>query len=132
MIEGQTLLKSSKDHDTAWDVMKWIAGEQGQQRIAEGGRMCNVPDTIRRLWPPQMKQKYNVANAEAFLKAVETGTIGTVGPVTVSVLDRDAGVATTLNEIRDGKATAKDAVERLQPKIQQVLDAYWATQPASR
>jgi hypothetical protein len=46
------------------------------------------------------------------------------------VLDRDAGVANTLNEIRDGKATAKDAMERLQPKIQQVLDAYWATQPA--
>ena len=53
---------------------------------------------------------------------METGTISTVGPVTVSVLDRDAAVATTLNEIRDGKATAKDAMERLQPKIQQVLN----------
>ena len=132
LIEGQTLLKSSKDRDAAWEVMKWIAGEQGQQRIAEGGRMCNVPDTIRRLWLPQTRQKYNVANADAFLKAVETGTISTVGPVTVSVLDRDAAVATTLNEIRDGKATAKDAMERLQPKIQQVLDTYWATQPASK
>ena len=49
----------------------------------------------------------------------------------MSVLDRDAGVATTLNEIRDGKATAKDAMSA-QPKIQQVLDAYWATQPAGR
>jgi multiple sugar transport system substrate-binding protein len=132
LIEGQTLLKSTKDKDAAWDVMKWIAGDEGQKRIAEGGRMCNAPDTIRRLWLPLTKQKYNVANADAFLKAVETGTISTVGPVTINVLDRDAGVATALNEIRDGKATAKDAMERLQPKIQQVLDSYWASQPGGK
>jgi multiple sugar transport system substrate-binding protein len=128
LIEGQALLKSSKDKDAAWDVMKWIAGEKGQQRIAEGGRMCNVPQFIRSLWLPMTKQKYNVANADAFLKAVETGTISTVGPITVNVLDRDAGVQAAFNDVRDNKATAAEAMATLQPKIQQLLDQYWATQ----
>ncbi len=55
LIEGQTLLKSSKDNEAAWDVMKWIAGEKGQMRIAEGGRMCNTPDFTRKLWLPLNK-----------------------------------------------------------------------------
>ena len=54
--------------------------------------MCNVPDAIRKLWLPQRRQKYNVANAEAFLKAVERASIN-LAPrrCTVNVLDRDAG-----------------------------------------
>jgi ABC-type glycerol-3-phosphate transport system substrate-binding protein len=132
LIEGQAMTKQSKDPDAAWDVMKWIAGDNGQRRIAEGGRMCNVPDTNRRFWLPGVKTKYNVANADAFLKAIEGATINLVGEVTENVINRDAGLSTALNSIRDGQTTAKEALEQTQPKIQQLLDSYWASQPAGR
>ena len=122
------IAKASKVPDAAWDLMKWISGDEGQKRIAEGGRMCNVPETNRRFWLPLATQRYNVANAEAFLKAIETGTINLVGSVTEAVLDRDAELSRTLDRMRYGQLSAKDAMETLQPKIQQVLDATWAKQ----
>jgi hypothetical protein len=112
--------------------MKWIAGDQGQKRIAEGGRMCNVPDMNRKFWLPEVKGKYNVANADAFLKAIEGATINLVGEVTENVINRDAGLAAAITSIRDGKATAREAFEQVQPRIQQLLDQYWASQPAGR
>ena len=132
LIEGQGMIKQSKDKDAAWDVMKWIGSDNGQKRIAEGGRMCNVPDTNRRFWLPNVKQKYNVANADAFLKAIEGATINLVGEVTENVINRDAGLSAAITSIRDGKVTAKEALEQTQPKIQQLLDSYWAAQPAGK
>jgi hypothetical protein len=73
-----------------------------------------------------------VANADAFLKAIEGATINLVGEITENVINRDAGLSTAINNIRDGKATAKEALEQTQPKIQQLLDSYWASQPAGR
>ncbi len=35
------------------------------------------------------------------------------------VLNRDAGLAQALNDIRDGKITPKDALDSLQPRVQQ-------------
>lgn len=127
LIEGQVLLKQSKDKEAAWDVMKWIAGEQGQKRIAEGGRMNNTPDHIRKFWITSVKQKYNVANADAFVKAIEGASINLVGEVTEDIINRDAELSSALNGVRDGKITAKEAMEQVQPKIQQLLDSYWAT-----
>lgn len=128
LVEGQVMTKASKVQDAAWGVMKWIAGDEGQKRVAEGGRMCNVPETNRRFWLPLASQRYNVANAEAFLKAIEGATINLVGAVTESVLDRDATLNQTLDRMRYGQLTAKDALEALQPKIQATLDAWWAKQ----
>jgi multiple sugar transport system substrate-binding protein len=132
LIEGQAMAVQSKDHDAAWEVMKWIAGDNGQRRIAEGGRMCNVPEMNRKYWIEGVKKQYNVANADAFLKAIEGATINLVGEITENVLNRDAGLSTAINSIRDGKATAKEALDTVQPKIQQLLDQYWANQPASK
>lgn len=132
LIEGQAMTKMSKDKEAAWDVMKWIAGDNGQQRIAEGGRMCNVPDAIRKLWLPAVKSKYNLANAEVFLKAVDLGTINLVAEVTEDVINRAAGLGQAITDLRDGKVTAKDALDAVQPKIQHVLDGYWAAQTSGK
>ena len=128
LVEGQVMTKGSKVPDAAWGLMKWIAGDAGQKRIAEGGRMCNVPDTNRRFWLPLATQRYNVANADAFLKAIEGSTINLVGAVTEAVLDREADLSRTLDRMRFGTLPAKDALEILQPRIQSVLDAWWAKQ----
>jgi hypothetical protein len=34
--------------------------------------------------------------------------------------------------VRDGKVTPKDALDAVQPKIQQVLDAYWSGQSSGK
>ena len=132
LIEGQALTRQCKDKEAAWDVMKWIAGERGQQRVAEGGRMCNVPEAIRKFWLPSVRLKYNVANAEAFVKAIEGASINLASEVTENVLNRDAGLAQALSDVRSGKATPKDALDASQPRIQQVLDSYWASQSTGR
>jgi ABC-type glycerol-3-phosphate transport system substrate-binding protein len=130
LIEGLAMTKTSKDKDSAWDVMKWIASDSRQKRIAEGGRMCIVPDANRKFWLPEVQAKYNVGNADAFLKAIEGATINLVGEITEHVINRDAGLSTAITSIRDGKATVKEALELTQPKLQQLLDSYWASQPA--
>lgn len=132
LMGGHGMTELSKDHEAAWDVMKWVGSENGQRRVAETGRMCNVPELSRKFWLPATKSKYNVANAEVFLKATETGTLNLVGQVTENIILRDTGLGDALNSIRDGKATAKEALDQVQPRIQQVLDAYWASQPAGR
>lgn len=130
LVEGQVMAKATKVPDAAWAVMKWIAGDEGQRRVAEGGRMCNVPEAIRRFWLPLVIQRYNVANAAAFLKAIETGTINVVGGVTEAILDREADLTRTLDRVRYGLLPAKDALDAIQPKVQHVLDAWWAKQGA--
>jgi multiple sugar transport system substrate-binding protein len=129
LIEGQCMTEQSKDKDAAWELMKWIAGDRGQQRIAEGGRMCNVLEFNRKYWLPMVRQAYpTMTNAEAFLKAQELGTINLVGEITERDLLRETGLGDAINEIRDGKKGAKDAFEEVQPRIQQMLDNYWAKQ----
>ena len=132
LIEGQALTRQCKDKEAAWDVMKWIAGEKGQQRVADGGRMCNVPEAIRKFWLPSVRLKHNVAGAEAFVKAIEGASINLASEVTENVLNRDAGLAQALSDVRSGKATPKDALDASQPRIQQVLDSYWASQSTGR
>ena len=76
------MTSQSTDKEAAWEVLKWIAGEKGQQRIAEGGRMCNTAEMYRRLWLPIVTQRHNVANAEAFVKALEGASINLVAEAT--------------------------------------------------
>ena len=111
--------------EAAWDVMKWIAGEKGQQRVADGGRMCNVPEAIRKFWLPSVRLKYNVANAEAFVKAIEGASINLASEVTENVLNRDAGLAQALTTCATARRLPRTPWTR-RPRIQQVLDGYWA------
>lgn len=130
LVEGQGMTKAGKDKDASWEVMKWIAGEQGQKRIVEGGRMANTPDMNRKLWLPEVKAKYNVANAEAFIIAGEKdSTIPLAGPITQNVFERETGMATLQTQVRDGKMTAKEALDEVQQKAQPMLDRYWAANP---
>lgn len=41
---GHTVNAKTKQQDAAWEVVKWVASDRGQRRIAEGGRMCNLAE----------------------------------------------------------------------------------------
>ena len=127
-LEGQVMTRNSKDRDAAWEVLKWIGSEPGQRRIAESGRLCNVPDAVRKLWLPLAKSRYGIANGEAFARAMEGSTFTLVGELDEALLNRDAGLSPAIGSIASGSVAAKDALARVQPRVQRALDAYWAAQ----
>jgi multiple sugar transport system substrate-binding protein len=131
LLEGQAITKNSKDRDAAWEVLKWIGGEEGQRRMAEAGKLCNVPETIRKYghWVVGAAGQPAV---EVFAKAIEGSTYGLAGEIGESELDREAQLSAALNSIRDGRAPVKEVLETLQPRIQQTLDSFWAAHAAGR
>ena len=132
VLEGQVMTRNSKDRDAAWEVLKWIASEPGQRRIAESGRLCNVPDAVRALWLPLAKHRYGIANGDAFAKAMEGSTFTLVGELDEDLLDREAGLSQAIEGIASGSVSAKEAMTRVQPRVQQTLDRYWAAQQNAR
>ena len=125
---GHTINAKTKSPEASWEVLKWIASDQGQRRIAEGGRMCNLAENNEKLWAPIATKHFNFKNVQAFLQTQKTGSINVVGGVSEAQLTRDGGLGDALNDIMDGKATAREALAVAQPKIQAMLDQYWAQQ----
>ena len=129
-LDGQVMTRNSKDRDAAWEMLKWLTSENAQWRVAEAGRLCNVPELARRFWLPMARARFGLPSIDAVPRALEGATTGLTGEVTERVLDRDAGLNQALEEVRDGTATAKHALERLQPRLQRLLDSYWAAEQA--
>lgn len=132
LIEGLVMTRASKDKEAAWEALKWIAEDLGQTRVAEQGLLCNTPDAARRLWLPLAKRRYDLVNLEAFVRALEGASINLVGDIDEATLDRDAGLDHALTTIRDGAATAREALDWVQPRLQRILDSYWEGQNRAR
>jgi len=125
---GHTINAKTKSPDASWDLVKLIQSDQGQRRIAAGGRMCNLAENNEKLWAPIATKDYNFKNVQAFLQTQKTGSINVVGGVSEAQITRDGGLGDALNNIMDGKATAKEALAVAHPKIQALLDDHWARQ----
>jgi multiple sugar transport system substrate-binding protein len=125
---GHTVNAKTVHQDAAWQLLTWIASDQGQRRIAEGGRMCNLPENNEKIWGPIASKDYNFQHVQAFLHTQKMGSIDVVGGVSEAQITRDGGLGDAINDILDGKATAKEALAVAHPKIQALLDQYWAQQ----
>ncbi len=125
---GHTINAKTKRQDAAWELVKWIASEQGQRRIAEGGRMCNLVENNEKLWGPIASRDYNFQNVQAFLQTQKFGSINLIGGVSEDDITRTdgAGLGQAINDMLDGKVTAKEALAVVSPKIQALLDTFWA------
>ena len=127
-VHGQVLAKASKNPDAAWKLMKYIMTDEGQKRIAEGGRMCGTPDNIEKYWVPIAQEKYKFTNGKAFANAMRTGR----NPIFAGAganYDAVAGQGTPLAVAWDAMlngTSARDALTEAQPKLQKILDDYWA------
>ena len=129
-LDGLVMTRNAKDRDAAWEVLKWLTSENGQWRVAEAGRLCASPELARRFWLPMARARYGLPGIDAVARALEGATIGLCGEVNERVLDRDAGLSEALDDVSEGKATAKQALERLQPRLQRLLDSYWSVERA--
>jgi multiple sugar transport system substrate-binding protein len=127
---GHTINAKTKRQDAAWELAKWVASDQGQRRIAEGGRMCNLAENNEKLWGPIATKEFNFKNVQAFVQTQKSGSINLVGGVSEADITSADGPALgqALNDIMDGTATAREALAITSPKIQALLDSYWARQ----
>jgi len=125
---GHTINAKTKHQDAAWEFVKWVASEQGQRRIAEGGRMCNLAENNEKIWGPIASKDYNFKNIQAFLQTQKFGSINLIGGVSEDDITRadGAGLGQAINDMLDGKVTAKEALAVVSPKIQSMLDTFWA------
>jgi len=127
--DGHTIVKTTKSPDACWEFMKHTVSEQGQQIIAEGGRMPGRVDTIEKYWVELANTKYNLTNANAFLETMKSGRFLITGG---KGLDEAAvtGTGTPLRAAFDAmnglQKTAKEALEEANPKTQEIIDAYWS------
>jgi multiple sugar transport system substrate-binding protein len=127
-----TLNAQSKAKDAAWDFMKFVGGEKGQEQVVRvSGRQPITPEFNRRLWVPHVQQQYNFTHAEVFVKAFDTGIVHLTGEVDDLLILREAGLADALSAMSSGANKAADVIPEVNRRIQQLLDDYWAKQPKS-
>jgi hypothetical protein len=103
--------------------------DQGQQRVADGGRMCGTPDLIEKFWVPTAEKIYNFTNAKAFANAMRTGGSPIIAGAGANLdkVSQFAGTPTTVAWDKMVAGTsAKDALTEAQPLLQKILDDYWA------
>jgi ABC-type glycerol-3-phosphate transport system substrate-binding protein len=127
-VHGHVVAKSTTVADGAWELLKAIMSEEGQQRIAEGGRMCSTPDYIEQLWVPIVQEKFNFQNASAYANSMRTGRNPIISGAG-SNYDAVAGPATPLQVAWDAMlngTSAAEAIGEADPLLQQILDEYWA------
>jgi ABC-type glycerol-3-phosphate transport system substrate-binding protein len=127
-VHGHVIAKSTQVGDAAWELLKVIMSEEGQKRIADGGRMCSTPDLIERLWAPVAQERFQFENAKAYADSMRTGR----NPIFAGAganYDAVAGPSTPLAVAWDAMlagASAQEAITTAQPLLQEILDNYWA------
>jgi hypothetical protein len=108
--------------------MKYIMTDAGQQRIAEGGRMCGTPDNIEKYWVPIAQKTYKFENGKAYADSMRTGRNPLFAGAGANY-DAMAGPGAPLTVAWDAMlngTSAKEALTEAQPKLQKILDDYWA------
>jgi multiple sugar transport system substrate-binding protein len=127
-VHGHVMAKSSKESQAAWKVMKFIMSDQGQKRIADGGRMCSTPEYIEKLWVPVAQETYQFENGNAFADAMRTGGTPVVAGAGANY-DAIAGAGAPVSVAWDAMifgTSAEEALTEANPKIQKILDDYLA------
>lgn len=128
-IGGFEINVATKYVDAAWEWIKFNTTDKAQQHIAEGGRMCHLPDTIDRIWSPLAQELYNFKNATYFAKAMETGRspiISGEGADLFSMMLTGTPLGVAWDAMSGGEISAREALETANPECQAILDEYWA------
>lgn len=126
-IHGHVIARQSRHKEGAWDLIKFITGDEGQRIVAKGGRMCAHPDKLDQIWAPIATKSYNFTNSAAFRDGIQSGE-------TPVILGEGARVSSDGGEILDAmwtglqsaKQPATSIVSEYQPQIQGALDDYWS------
>lgn len=127
-VHGYVVAKATKALDAAWKLYKYIMTDPGQKRIADGGRMCGTPENIEKMWVPTAQKTYNFSNGKAFADSMRTGMnplFAGAGANYDAVAGTGAPLTVAWEAMLNGTPASK-AITEAQPKLQKILDDYWA------
>jgi multiple sugar transport system substrate-binding protein len=124
-----TLNAQTKQRAAAWDFMKFIGSDKGQEQLVRvSGRQPITPEYHRKFWLPLVQPQYNFQRADVFMKAFDTGIVHVTGELDDLFLLREAGLRDALNAMIAGDKKAGEVIPEVNRRLQQVLDSYWARQ----
>ncbi len=131
-VHGHVITSQAKQADGAWELIKFILGDEGQKIISDGGRMCGTPDNIDKIWGPIASKKYNFTNVSAFSAGMREGATPLITGQGSPINAYGGGPITALWDTLLGlQKPAKEAIAAAQPEIQAVIDQYWKDRPQS-
>ncbi|NIP25349.1 MAG: extracellular solute-binding protein [Phycisphaerae bacterium] len=125
-VHGHTITNQSKSPEVCWELIKFILGDEGQEIIAQGGRMCGTPENIEKIWGPIASERYNFTNVEAFANGMREGSTPVILGEGAQIHAYGGGPITSLwDKLLGLQATAAEAVPEANVEIQRELDEYW-------
>ncbi len=125
--EGVSIL-STAPLDAAWELCKYISGEEGQRLFCEPtGRMPNNPDLLESWWGPLVEQNHGLTNWRAFITGFGKGEIDIVSGLPRSQFWLEVIKPVGWDPLIAGSANAADVLPDVDAGVQDLLDDYWAS-----
>lgn len=121
-----TLSAQTKHEEAAWDLMKFVAGDQAQEIVAQvTGRNCITPEQNQKIWVPQVQNLYNFKTADAFIKSMEFGSFHLAGELGEGTLFRDSGLNDAFTGMIAGEKKVGEVIPEANRRLQQLIDDFW-------
>jgi len=126
-VHGHVITQPSEQKDAGWELIKFILGEQGQNIIANGGRMCGTPDNIEKIWGPIVSETYHFSNTSAFANGMRNGSTPVIMGEGTTIGSYGGGpLAVLWDKLLGQQETAAEALKVANEEIQTELDLYWS------
>lgn len=119
---------SNKEVDPAWEVAKFVCGEEGQKLFsAASGRVPNNPALVESFWAPTVQENHGLTNTAAFLTAFSKGEADVISGLPRSQYWNEVVKPVGWDPLIAGTATAADVLPLVDEGVQKLLDEYWAS-----
>lgn len=125
-IHGHVITAGSPYPEQAWEVVKFILGQEGQTLIANGGRMCGRPDNIQNIWGGIASKQYGFTNTAAFADTMRESSVSCLFGAGTELGAYGGGPLSVLwDKLLAQTETAEQAIKIANADIQTMLDQYW-------
>jgi multiple sugar transport system substrate-binding protein len=119
---------SNAPTDAAWDLVKFMSGEEGQRIFSElTGRIPNNFDLVESFWAPKVQENHGLTNTAAFLTAFGKGEVDVISGLPRSQYWNEVVKPTGWDPLIAGSATAAEVLPLVDEGIQALLDEYNAS-----
>ncbi|MBK8047462.1 MAG: extracellular solute-binding protein [Anaerolineales bacterium] len=119
---------STAPTDPAWDLIKFMSGEEGQKIFSEKtGRLPNNFDLVESFWAPMVQKNHGLTNTKAFVEAFSKGEVDVISGLPRSQYWNEVVKPVGWDPLIAGSATAADVLPKVDEGVQKLLDDYYAS-----
>ncbi|MFN8442340.1 MAG: extracellular solute-binding protein [Caldilineaceae bacterium] len=119
---------SNKELDPAWEVAKFVCGEEGQKIFCEkSGRVPNNVSLIESFWAPLVTKNHGLTNTQAFITAFNKGEADIISGLPRSQYWNEVVKPVGWDPLLAGTASAAEVLPKVDEGVQKMLDDYWAS-----